>query len=121
MIARDGRSAQHTGSKTSSWAGHRAGPNYVTQGNLLVGPEVVEAVARTFEASEGSARHLADRLIEAIAAGHAKGATRGRGASSRPRSSSPTRARALAPRRRADGQHLRLRAPGAGGRDAAHL
>jgi uncharacterized Ntn-hydrolase superfamily protein len=73
VIARDGRSAQHTGSKTSSWAGHRAGPNYVTQGNLLVGPEVVEAVARAFEASEGSARHLADRLIEAIAAGHAKG------------------------------------------------
>ena len=45
----------------------------MTQGNLLVGPEVVEAVARAFEASEGSARHLADRLIEAIAAGHAKG------------------------------------------------
>ncbi|MBK8060509.1 MAG: DUF1028 domain-containing protein [Gemmatimonadetes bacterium] len=73
VIAKDARSAQHTGTKTSPWAGHRAGPNYVTQGNLLVGPEVVEAVAAAFEASDGSPRHLADRLIEAIAAGHAKG------------------------------------------------
>lgn len=73
VIALDGRSAQHTGTRTSPWAGHRAGTNYVTQGNLLVGPEVVAAVAATFEASEGSPRHLADRLIEALAAGHAKG------------------------------------------------
>lgn len=73
VIGKDGRSAQHTGTRTSPWAGHRAGTNYVTQGNLLVGPEVVAAVAATFEASEGSPRHLADRLIEAIAAGHAKG------------------------------------------------
>lgn len=73
VIALDGRSAQHTGSATSPWAGHRAGPNHVTQGNLLVGPEVVEAVARTFEASEGTPRHLADRLVEALEAGHAAG------------------------------------------------
>jgi uncharacterized Ntn-hydrolase superfamily protein len=72
-IASNGRSAQHTGSGAQPWAGHRVGTNYVTQGNLLVGPEVVEAVARTFEASEGQPRHLADRLIEALAAGHAKG------------------------------------------------
>jgi uncharacterized Ntn-hydrolase superfamily protein len=43
----------------------------VVQGNSLVGPEVVNAVATTFEASEGAPRHLADRLIEAMAAGHA--------------------------------------------------
>lgn len=73
VIGKDGKSAQHTGTRTSPWAGHRAGPNYVTQGNLLVGPEVLEGVATTFEASEGSARHLADRLIEALAAGHARG------------------------------------------------
>jgi uncharacterized Ntn-hydrolase superfamily protein len=73
VIALDGRSAQHTGTGTSPWAGHRAGPNYVTQGNLLVGPQVLEAVARAFEASEGSPRNLGDRLVEAIAAGHAAG------------------------------------------------
>ncbi len=73
VVSVDGRSAQHTGSGTSSWAGQRAGRNYATQGNLLVGPEVLDAVARAFEASEGSPRHLADRLIEALAAGQAVG------------------------------------------------
>ena len=73
VIDGKGRSAQHTGSRAQAWAGHRAGPNYVTQGNILVGPEVLDAVAKSFEASEGQPRHLADRLIDAIAAGHALG------------------------------------------------
>lgn len=73
VVSMDGSSAQHTGEGTNPWAGHRSGPNYATQGNLLVGPEVVEAVAASFEASEGSGRHLADRLIEALAAGQARG------------------------------------------------
>ncbi|MDQ6828721.1 MAG: DUF1028 domain-containing protein [Gemmatimonadota bacterium] len=73
VIDMRGRSAQHTGTQPQQWAGHRAGPNYVTQGNVLVGPEVIEAVAKSFEASEGQPRHLADRLIDAIAAGHRLG------------------------------------------------
>lgn len=73
VIALDGRSAQHTGSAANAWAGHRAGRHYVTQGNLLVGPEVLAAVAASFEASEGAPRHLADRLIDALAAGQAAG------------------------------------------------
>ena len=56
-IAVSGKSAQHTGANNSPWAGGRAGTNYVTQGNLLVGPEVVDAVAASFEASEGTPRH----------------------------------------------------------------
>lgn len=68
-----GGSAQHTGDSTNPWAGHRAGPHYVTQGNLLVGAQVVEAVARNFESTDRSDRHLADRLIEALAAGQAAG------------------------------------------------
>lgn len=73
VIGLKGGSAQHTGDRTNPWAGHRAGPNYVTQGNLLVGPQVLEAVARSFESTEGADRHLADRLIEALAAGQAAG------------------------------------------------
>ena len=73
VIARDGRSAQHTGSGTNAWAGHRSGRSYVTQGNILVGPEVLVAVAAHFESTEGTLRHLADRLIDAIAAGHVLG------------------------------------------------
>jgi uncharacterized Ntn-hydrolase superfamily protein len=76
VVALDGSSAQHTGEGPGAWAGHRAGPNYATQGNVLVGPEVLEAVASTFEASEGSERNLADRLIEALAAGQAVGGDR---------------------------------------------
>lgn len=73
VIALDGRGAQHTGSGANAWAGHRAGRNFVTQGNLLVGEAVLAAVAARFEASEGEPRHLADRLIEALAAGQAAG------------------------------------------------
>ena len=79
VISKDGRSAQHTGSGPQPWAGHRAGRNYVTQGNILVGPEVLEAVAKSFEASDGQPRHLADRLIEAIEAGHVLGGDRRHG------------------------------------------
>jgi uncharacterized Ntn-hydrolase superfamily protein len=79
VIARDGRSAQHTGSRAQAWAGHRRGANYVTQGNILVGPEVLDAVARSFEASDGQPRHLADRLIEALSAGHVPGGDRRHG------------------------------------------
>ena len=68
-----GRSAQHTGTGPQDWKGNRAGKNYVTQGNVLTGPQVLDAVAKSFEASEGTPRHLADRLIDAIAAGHAQG------------------------------------------------
>ena len=73
VISIDGRSAQHTGSGPNAWAGHRAGKNYVTQGNILVGPEVIEAVAKSFEASEGTPYHLADRLITALNAGFVLG------------------------------------------------
>ena len=73
VIAIDGRSAQHTGTSPNQWAGHRAGRNYVTQGNILVGPEVIEAVAKSFESSEGQPKHLADRLIDAINAGFVLG------------------------------------------------
>jgi uncharacterized Ntn-hydrolase superfamily protein len=73
VIALSGGRAQHTGDSTNAWAGHRAGPGYVTQGNLLVGPAVLDAVATSFEATAASERHLADRLIEALAAGQAAG------------------------------------------------
>jgi uncharacterized Ntn-hydrolase superfamily protein len=79
VIGRDGRSAQHTGSSAQPWAGHRAGRNYVTQGNILVGPEVLEAVGKSFEATENEPRHLADRLISALAAGHELGGDRRHG------------------------------------------
>jgi uncharacterized Ntn-hydrolase superfamily protein len=73
VIDMQGRSAAHTGTGNSTWAGSRQGRNYTVQANTMVGPEVVEAVASTFEASEGSGMPLAERMILAIEAGHAKG------------------------------------------------
>lgn len=73
VISLDGTRAQHTGADAFAWAGHREGPNYVTQGNILVGPGVLEAVAASFESTDGSGRHLSDRLIEALAAGQGIG------------------------------------------------
>jgi uncharacterized Ntn-hydrolase superfamily protein len=74
-----GRTAQWTGSgqygaeAQGDWVAERTGTNYAVQGNALVSTDVVDLVAEAFEASEGAPRHLADRLIEALAAGHALG------------------------------------------------
>jgi uncharacterized Ntn-hydrolase superfamily protein len=79
VIDRKGRSAQWTGKnqygaeKQGDWVHMRKGPTFAVQGNSLVSPKVVDAVADSFQASAGSLRALADRLIEALAAGHALG------------------------------------------------
>ncbi len=73
MIDMKGRSAAHTGKNNNYWAGSRQGLNYTVQANIMVGPEVVEAVATTFEATEGSGMPLAERMILALEAGQAKG------------------------------------------------
>ncbi len=73
MIDMKGRSAAHTGKGNNYWAGSRQGLNYTVQANIMVGPEVVEAVATTFEASEGTDAPLAERMILALEAGQAKG------------------------------------------------
>ena len=73
MIDMQGRSAAHTGKGNNYWAGSRQGKNYTVQANIMVGPEVVDAVATTFEASEGTGMPLAERMILALEAGQAKG------------------------------------------------
>jgi uncharacterized Ntn-hydrolase superfamily protein len=73
MIDMQGRSAAHSGKDNGAWAGSRQGKNYTVQGNILVGPEVVDAVAARFEATEGLGLPLAERLILALEAGYAKG------------------------------------------------
>jgi uncharacterized Ntn-hydrolase superfamily protein len=79
VIGIDGRSAQWTGSgqrgaeSRGDWVAERTGPTFAVQGNSLVSPEVVYAVAAAFQASEGSPRNLGDRLIEAMWAGQKLG------------------------------------------------
>jgi len=73
MIDMQGRSAAHTGKQNNDWAGSKQGKNYTTQANIMVGPEVLDAVSATFEATEGSGMPLAERMILALEAGYAKG------------------------------------------------
>lgn len=76
VIDMKGRAAAHTGRQNGNWAGSRQGPNYTVQANIMVGPEVVEAVAKTFESTEGTGMPLAERMILAMEAGYAKGGDR---------------------------------------------
>jgi uncharacterized Ntn-hydrolase superfamily protein len=71
-----GRAAAHTGKNNGNWAGSRQGPNYTVQANIMVGPEVVEAVAASFESTDGSGWPLAERMILALEAGQARGGDR---------------------------------------------
>jgi uncharacterized Ntn-hydrolase superfamily protein len=76
LIDMKGRSAAHSGKNNGNWAGSRQGKNYTVQANIMVGPEVVDAVAASFEATDGTGMSLAERMILAMDAGQAKGGDR---------------------------------------------
>jgi uncharacterized Ntn-hydrolase superfamily protein len=73
VIDAAGRVSQFTGDRCLDWAGGRSGTGYAVQGNILAGPEVIEAMAGAFEKSTGP---LADRLLAALAAGQDAGGDR---------------------------------------------
>ena len=70
IVDRQGEASAHTGKKCLDWAGHRTGDGFTCQGNILTGPEVLEAMAEKFEQAEGE---LVDRLVAALQAGEAAG------------------------------------------------
>jgi uncharacterized Ntn-hydrolase superfamily protein len=70
VVSAGGEAATYTGSGTLPWSGGKTGVGYAVQGNLLAGPEVVDAMAAAFETTEGD---LATRLVTALAAGQAAG------------------------------------------------
>jgi uncharacterized Ntn-hydrolase superfamily protein len=73
IVDAEGRGATYTGSECFDWAGGRTGPCFAAQGNILTGPEVVDAMADTFAGSSGP---LAERLLAALAAGDDAGGDR---------------------------------------------
>ncbi|SVE57371.1 uncharacterized protein METZ01_LOCUS510225, partial [marine metagenome] len=76
VISTEGNASTFTGTKCLAWAGGKTGKNYAAQGNILAGPEVVDAMAEAFEKAEGD---LGERLIAALRAGQkAGGDKRGR-------------------------------------------
>ncbi len=76
IVDREGRAATWTGAECNAWAGGRTGDGWAAQGNILTGPEVVDALVSTYESTAGS---LAQRLTAALlAADRAGGDRRGR-------------------------------------------
>lgn len=69
-VRADGASAAHTGRECIAWAGHRVGPGYAVQGNILAGERVVAEMERAFLDAGGS---LAERLVAALESGQAAG------------------------------------------------
>lgn len=74
VVDAQGRAAAWTGGECMEWAGHRTGDGYSAQGNILVGPETVDALAETFEATAG--RPLAERLLDCLTAAQKAGGDR---------------------------------------------
>jgi uncharacterized Ntn-hydrolase superfamily protein len=65
------RSAAFTGEECMDWAGHRVGPTYAIQGNILLGPEIVDSMEYAFTHTGGM---LSDRLMAALNAAKVPGA-----------------------------------------------
>ncbi len=80
IVDAQGRSISTTSpTQASMWKGHKHGKHYASAGNILGGPEVVDAFADTFEATRVTGLPLAERLLQALeAADRAGGDARGR-------------------------------------------
>jgi uncharacterized Ntn-hydrolase superfamily protein len=74
IVDRNNRFASYTGSRCLPWAGGMCGAGYAVQGNLLAGPQTVEAMAASFEASIG--QPFVHRLVHALLAGDEAGGDR---------------------------------------------
>lgn len=70
-----GGAATFTGAACHDWAGGRTGPSYAIQGNILTGPEVVDAMERAWLATDPT-QPLARRLHAALVAGDEAGGDR---------------------------------------------
>jgi uncharacterized Ntn-hydrolase superfamily protein len=66
-----GVAAAHTGAQCTPWCGHHIEPGLSIQGNMLTGPEVLEAMRQAFH--QAPATELAERLLAAMVAGDAAG------------------------------------------------
>jgi len=76
IVDASGRSATFTGASCMDWAGGRTAPGVACQGNILAGPDVVDAMLATYLAATGT---FPRRLLLALRAGdQAGGDSRGR-------------------------------------------
>jgi uncharacterized Ntn-hydrolase superfamily protein len=73
VVGMTGAGASHTGIDCFPWAGGVAGDGYAIQGNMLAGPQVIEAMEAAWRASAGP---LPGRLLAVLTAGDAAGGDR---------------------------------------------
>lgn len=73
IVDAQGRAASWTGPGCGDWAGGMTGEGFCCQGNLLAGPEVVDAMAEAYASATGSFAH---RLLSSLEAGQAAGGDR---------------------------------------------
>jgi len=70
IVDAQGQAATYTGPECSDWAGGFAGDGFCCQGNILAGPQVVDAMVEGYTTSTGT---LAHRLLMSLEAGQAAG------------------------------------------------
>jgi uncharacterized Ntn-hydrolase superfamily protein len=75
VVGADGDGATYTGTGCHDWAGGQAGPGWAVQGNILAGPQVVEAIRDSWLGDSDDAR-FAERLVAALQAGDEAGGDR---------------------------------------------
>lgn len=73
IVDASGRAATFTGNECFDWAGGLTGDGYCCQGNILTGPDVVEAMSAAYVSTSGD---LAARLLAALRAGDEAGGDR---------------------------------------------
>ena len=71
VVDAQGGEAVWSGPGCTQWFGHRTGPGYTVQGNMLVGPETLDDMQAAFTRSESL--ELGERLLLALEAGQAAG------------------------------------------------
>jgi uncharacterized Ntn-hydrolase superfamily protein len=74
VVDAHGRAATYTGSECLEWAGGTTGHGYAAHGNILVSAATVDALAETFEHSDG--QQLSERLLRCLAAAESAGGDR---------------------------------------------
>jgi uncharacterized Ntn-hydrolase superfamily protein len=70
FVDTSGRVAAHTGAKCIEAAGHHVGEGFSVQANMMLNDEVVPAMAKAYESTEGD---LAERLMAALDAAQSVG------------------------------------------------
>lgn len=70
MVDNAGLVATHTGEHCIAAAGHRSGPGWSVQANMMTNDTVWDAMAKAYESTDGD---LADRMLAALDAAEAEG------------------------------------------------